>query len=721
MRTLIFHHPEPQLFTKFPSFSLKYRKPIFILQYRCLSNPQNTIFSSIRTSCTTNSDASYNGWDDYRFWVESDELGESNYFKKFLISSGINDKKYVFTCILGFVCALAISRVRVSSIIVFPAAAIVFAIGFSLGFANGKPHKNLSLNGSKMRIYAEKLKSLVEIFDGFDVKISDLKNEMKNAIEYERIDFGDLESYVNAVETMDGLIVNARNLVEDCVGGLLMEGQEKGKYPNHKNGRRKKENGGIGFDLFGFMGNFFRDNDGELKSNRTNFVKRENLAKDVADRGKEDSRAAEGAPDPVVPIVDGSIPYRATVISNSRKNRLDGKDQETKRNLRRGKTNTMDAYMDTKDHLNSNEYNYQNVRFTSDQRFSFNMSEFQNWVSEDSMSRNTEFDFTKEHLENEGSLKNQQIFENQNGAYESYEGREDINFGRFRERLHEERMNVDDELCSRKYRSQSRNDTSSFSSSAVSDDMLFDKCLRKATDLLKQAKECLRARDDEILAEEMLQESAKLLGQAIALKPMSLLAIGQLGNTYLLHGELKLKISRELRAHLSSSNDFDVQRSNLFILEENKVRIEDSLISACEECESLLVEAGRKYRMALSIDGNDVRALYNWGLALSFRAQLIADVGPEAALDADKLFLAAIDKFNAMMSRSNDYAPEALFRWGMALQQRSRLRSDNIRDKVKLLQQAKRLYEDAVDMGSNNLQVRKALSSCISEINFTDM
>lgn len=30
----------------------------------------------------------------------------------------------------------------------------------------------------------------------------------------------------------------------------------------------------------------------------------------------------------------------------------------------------------------------------------------------------------------------------------------------------------------------------------------------------------------------------------------------------------------------------------------------------------------------------------------------------EAALDADKLFLAAIDKFNAMMSKSNDYAPE---------------------------------------------------------------
>lgn len=30
----------------------------------------------------------------------------------------------------------------------------------------------------------------------------------------------------------------------------------------------------------------------------------------------------------------------------------------------------------------------------------------------------------------------------------------------------------------------------------------------------------------------------------------------------------------------------------------------------------------------------------------------------EAALDADKLFLAAIDKFDAMMSKSNEYAPD---------------------------------------------------------------
>lgn len=58
----------------------------------------------------------------------------------------------------------------------------------------------------------------------------------------------------------------------------------------------------------------------------------------------------------------------------------------------------------------------------------------------------------------------------------------------------------------------------------------------------------------------------------------------------------------------------------------------------------------------------------------------------------------------------------ALFRWGMTLQQRSRLRPINSKEKAKLLHQAKRLYEDALHMDSKNLQVRQALSRCVSEL-----
>ena len=56
-----------------------------------------------------------------------------------------------------------------------------------------------------------------------------------------------------------------------------------------------------------------------------------------------------------------------------------------------------------------------------------------------------------------------------------------------------------------------------------------------------------------------------------------------------------------------------------------------------------MTEKGRKYRLALSVDSNDVRALYNWGLALSFRGQLIADIGPVCIiLDIIKLPVSAL-------------------------------------------------------------------------------
>ncbi|GFP79252.1 hypothetical protein PHJA_000068700, partial [Phtheirospermum japonicum] len=60
----------------------------------------------------------------------------------------------------------------------------------------------------------------------------------------------------------------------------------------------------------------------------------------------------------------------------------------------------------------------------------------------------------------------------------------------------------------------------------------------------------------------------------------------------------------------------------------------------------------------------------------------------------------------------------ALFRWGAALQHRSPLRLSRSREKVKLLQQARRLYEDALDMDLGNRLQKHALSSCISELGY---
>ncbi|KAL9999571.1 hypothetical protein Hdeb2414_s0020g00559761 [Helianthus debilis subsp. tardiflorus] len=193
-------------------------------------------------------------------------------------------------------------------------------------------------------------------------------------------------------------------------------------------------------------------------------------------------------------------------------------------------------------------------------------------------------------------------------------------------------------------------------SSEISSDVLFNDYLTKANRLLKQAREWLTNRGIEEDTEQMLYKSTELLSKVVDMKPMSLLAVGQLGNTYLLHGELKLKLSRKLRALLAESDSNVIGRLDDEV--SNREKFVDYLVNVCEECEELLVKVGRKYRLALSIDGDDMRALYNWGLARSFRAQLIAYIGPEAAFDADKVLLAAIDKFNAMMSRSNAHTPD---------------------------------------------------------------
>jgi hypothetical protein len=170
--------------------------------------------------------------------------------------------------------------------------------------------------------------------------------------------------------------------------------------------------------------------------------------------------------------------------------------------------------------------------------------------------------------------------------------------------------------------------------SADSDGEEFSRNVKEAAEILRKARESMMAMADEETADALLYKSARLLSTAVALRPTSLVAVGQLGNTYLLHGELKLKISRELRTLLANSGAFlngreRVSRSRKVdrrIL--SRESISSALVDVCEECESLLVEAGRSYRMALSIDSGDVKALYNWGLALIFRAQLLADIGP---------------------------------------------------------------------------------------------
>ncbi|KAM1213595.1 hypothetical protein PS2_004987 [Malus domestica] len=701
----------------FPSPSRENQNFLHISRRKWSCNPGTVRFSSVRAQCASDS---YGGWDDFRLAGDPGPSGESDQFRQFLNSIGIDDQKHAFVFLLGLVCAFAISRVRVSSVVVFPASILVFAVGFSFGFVRSEGVGEVSLIGDKRRgkeenltANSDKLRKLVKIFDDFHVEVGNLKYDIQKAIDSREITVTDLERYVKVIESISLLVSNARNVTDESVKNLGKFNAELAE--SKKASKRKKEPVGIGYELFQYIGGLFKDKLVDSKSGRVkNNVKRETTEKVMDDqaRGNDPVPSVKG-------VVLGSV-HSQEVFNES------GMDEAGNGRIKVALENNTLSSEEVDGGPNRStagkEFNYQNngLQFTSNGHVSLKMdhnNHTETWESPESLLDSVDFGVRTKQMDNKASFVQEQMLKQSNGVYRPSNIRGKNVNATYESHSREEHVNRNDDSHLADHLSGHESELPSLSSSFVSDDILFDRYVTEANDLLKQAKEFVRVGQNEERAEIVLYRSAKLLSKAISMKPVSLLAVGQLGNTCLLHGELKLRISRELRMHLSRSDPLSVEK---WIRIQDKVTSKDDiaslLINVCEECEELLVEAGRRYRMALSIDGNDMRTLYNWGLALTFRAQLISDIGPEAAFDADELFLAAIDKFNAMMSKGNVYAPDALLRWGVALQQRSRLRPSNGKEKVKLLQQAKRLYEDALEMDSNNVHVREALSSCVSEL-----
>lgn len=253
-------------------------------------------------------------------------------------------------------------------------------------------------------------------------------------------------------------------------------------------------------------------------------------------------------------------------------------------------------------------------------------------------------------------------------------------------------------------------------------DEKFQSYLDKGEALLKEAQNGLKGKIEVSAAECLLYEAADLFSKAAAINPSSLVAVGQWGNALLVHGELKLKLSQQLRSLLLSRDDSFGEKGQKWQFDELKLAvteretIAETIQEVCEECDQLLVEAGRKYRTALLLDKHDVKSLYNWGLALCFRARLTEEGGEEAVKDADKIYLAAIDKFEAMMGISQVYAPHALLNWGLALRNRSRMRPMQSKERTKLLQQARQLFQDALNFNPDHAQVKTAIISCVAEL-----
>ncbi|XP_065878846.1 uncharacterized protein [Euphorbia lathyris] len=653
-------------FFHFPSLSRDNERLLHTFHTKsfCILKPAK--LSLIRGSSSSNS-INYGGWDDDGDLVSS---GESTQLRDFFVSTGIDNKKYVFVFLLGIFCAFAVSRVRVSTIIVFPASVLIFAVGFSFGFFRGGSFNDLSTNSSKKRgkeenfkVYSERLSSLVDFFNGFDENVNDLKNSIQRAIDTKEIELVDLEGYVSVIESIQSSVSNSRYVVEATVENIGNSSNVVAENPKSPN-RKKKEIGEVGFGLLQFFGGLFGEKMVESKSNKVKDKDnvKQGAAQGLANDQTEENSSTRDMKDGFFNAVENDKRTRSSIFSEGLRNKS-ALNWDSERRIR---IIAEDAKMNSGKKTGYGKgydgvYRSSRLQFLDNHHVSWKTNqdnETETWNSYDNMRESMDLNFSFEHTETEASFVREQMLKQSSEVYRSSHGRKINEEETYRSQVEAEGLY--DDSCLTDHESLMEPDVVSPSSSMVSDDLVFDRYLTESNNLLKQAKNCIRGKHDEEHAEIILYKSAKLLSKAVAMKPMSLLAVGLLGNTYLLHGELKLKISQELRTRLSRRS-VDNRSRRFKILDEevtNKDKIASALINVCEECEELLVEAGRKYRLALSIDGNDVRALYNWGLALSFRAQLIADIGPEAAFDADKVFLAAIDKFDAMMSKGNQYAPD---------------------------------------------------------------
>ena len=585
-----------------------------------------------RANCASES-ASYGGWDDPGLAGDSDRSAEQ--FRKFLATVGIDDQKQIFVFLLGLLCALAISRVRVSSIVVFPASVLVFAVGFSFGLVRGGGIGELYHGGNKkrekdetFRVYNEKFKGLDKIVDNFDVNVSNLKYKVQKAIDSREVTVSDLEDYTKVLESIGSLASNARNVIEACK-------ESSGSYgtvlpENQKSNKRKKELGGTGLDFLQSIGGLFRENViGPKPIKVRNVVKRENVEGAVDDQTSRDNVVSSAAE-------TGNKPKENDALSQDSLNDLYF-DENGEERVRNGNVSWKDVGGYSNRFSDSKEYGFRENRLhlQNNHHISLKMrheNQTEAWESRDNLLKSVNYSVRMKHTETEASFVREQKIEKSDDTYRSSShgsGKSEYsaNGSPFREESIKDEDNPHPHVAGQW--SEQENGIPSSSSSMVSDDAVFDRYLSEANDLLTQAKEFMRDGHEKERAEIIMYRCAQLLSKAIAMKPASLLAVGQLGNTYLLHGELKLRISRELRTLLYKSDTSSVRKwGTIRDPMSSKDDIASTLINVCEECEELLVEAGRKYRLALSIDGNDARALYNWGLALTFRAQLISDIGP---------------------------------------------------------------------------------------------
>mmetsp|Transcript_11041 Transcript_11041/g.31210 ORF Transcript_11041/g.31210 Transcript_11041/m.31210 type:complete len:700 (-) Transcript_11041:218-2317(-) len=155
--------------------------------------------------------------------------------------------------------------------------------------------------------------------------------------------------------------------------------------------------------------------------------------------------------------------------------------------------------------------------------------------------------------------------------------------------------------------------------------------MREGRQIMKQARDLTDLLD----ADDLLMDAERAFTRAVKLSPSTVKARGNLGNTLLARGQLKISLIESRQA--ADTDD--------------------------AEAEALLINAGRCFKAVLDATGRDERALCNWAAALVARAGLVEGAKPEAAAE---LYNLAVDKYEAVLSQ-NPHQVHSLKNCGIAL------------------------------------------------------
>uniref|UniRef100_A0A7N0TKQ7 Uncharacterized protein n=1 Tax=Kalanchoe fedtschenkoi TaxID=63787 RepID=A0A7N0TKQ7_KALFE len=536
----------PILLAHFPPTRRKSRK----LAPRKWSNWKTSC--SVSAACVSSASAEYQGWDDPRLGSGSGGSGESNQLTNFMASIGIDDKKYVYVFALGIVCALTISRVRLGWIVVIPASVVVFALGFSFGFVRSVTVSDVDVSGGgaigRKRIEngdfrLEKLSSVVSFFHKLDARIGRLRDDVNRAVVEKHVTLGELERCVVELDSARSLALPARGVLEACVVELRRAG-DRAAESEESAGKKGKEPVESGFGFSKFAAAIFGNKRNESRAGRMKDSKR-NGGENELNREVNSGVAGDSLEGNDFNMLRDD--REGSEFSKQESNVMQSVDDAKRVRMPQGEKSVPFNFNGASDGFNTREeYSYMRnkMKFADNSRLSFKMrhrNEIESWRSSSSSSSSSERVLDYQLKQTEASFEKEQILNKSVESFESsgmYEhGEEEMNLPRVRRARMPPR---DDHFAG----------VADATSSAISSDVLFDRYLKEANDLLKQARDSLKDGDAEDAADDMLYRSSELLSMALDMKPMSLLAVGLLGNSYLLHGELKLKVSRKLRALL---------------------------------------------------------------------------------------------------------------------------------------------------------------------------